>query len=140
MSGTGNTYRMACWIKEWLSRIIWTDKRLVMIEEADVEKDLAHSTAILVGMLLSDAWVYAALVNDQVFIKDAEVQKGVSALCAATRGAYRVGPVSIPGASGLANFFAAIIMFIKGFRSGLYLAWTCRPILLIFTGDCIPKM
>ncbi len=37
-------------------------------------------------------------------------------MCAATRGAFRLGPLMIPGASGFATFFAAIVMLLKGYR------------------------
>ncbi len=41
---------------------------------------------------------------------------GVPAMCAATRGGIKVGPLRIPGVAGLGTFLAAFLMMIKGYR------------------------
>jgi Pyruvate/2-oxoacid:ferredoxin oxidoreductase delta subunit len=43
-------------------------------------------------------------------------QKNAPVLTVATRGALRIGPLKIPGAAGFANFFAALILFVKGYK------------------------
>ena len=50
MSGTGNTYRMACWMKEIAISYI-EDIKIVMIDKAHVENEPTPSRDTLVGVL-----------------------------------------------------------------------------------------
>jgi len=43
-------------------------------------------------------------------------RKSTPVMCLATRGALKIGPLQIPGASGFATFFAALLMLLKGYR------------------------
>ena len=42
-------------------------------------------------------------------------RRSLPVMCVATRGALKIGSLHIPGASGFAAFFAAILMFLKGY-------------------------
>jgi hypothetical protein len=95
MSGTGNTYRMACW--------------------ADAENETTPSKDTLVGVLFP-AHGFMPPWSMIKFLLRMRRQNGVPALCAATRGGIKVGPLRIPGAAGLGTFLAAFLMMIKGYR------------------------
>jgi ferredoxin len=113
MSGTGNTYRMACWIKEIISPYEITPK-IIMIEDADFESDFNQSSETLVGTLFPTHGFMPPWSMIKFLFKMPK-RPGVSAMCAATRGALKLGPLYVPGASGFATFLAAILMFIKGY-------------------------
>jgi hypothetical protein len=48
MSGTGNTYRMACWMKE-IANTYMEDIKIVMIDEADAENETPHPKTLWWG-------------------------------------------------------------------------------------------
>ena len=52
MSGTGNTYRMACQMKE-IAHPYMEDIKIVMIDESDAESEPTPSKDTLVGFLFS---------------------------------------------------------------------------------------
>jgi len=114
MSGTGNTYRMACWIEEIISRYN-VNAKIVMTEDTDFDNDFNQSPDVLVGTLFPTHGFMPPWSMIKFLFKMPK-RPGVPAMCAATRGAYKLGPLSVPGASGMATFFAAILMFLKGYR------------------------
>ena len=114
LSGTGNTHRVACWIKEIMSRYE-ANAKIVMIEDADFGNDLDPSGDVLVGTLFPTHGFMPPWSMIKFLFKLPR-RPGVSAMCAATRGAYRLGGFTIPGASGFATFFAAILMFLKRYH------------------------
>jgi Pyruvate/2-oxoacid:ferredoxin oxidoreductase delta subunit len=114
MSGTGNTYRIACRMKE-LANPYMEDIKIVMIDEADAENEPAHSRDTLVGVLFPTHGFMPPWSMIK-FLLRMRRQNRVPALCAATRGGIKVGPLRIPGAAGLGTFLAAFLMMIKGYR------------------------
>ena len=114
MSGTGNTYRMACWMKE-IAGPYMEDIKIVMIDEADAKNESIPSRDTLVGVLFP-AHGFMPPWSMIKFLLSMRRQNGVPALCAATRGGIKVGPLRIPGAAGLGTFLAAFLMLIKGYR------------------------
>lgn len=114
MSGTGNTYRMACWAETIFKRHNVRSK-IILIEDADFQHDFQPSSSMLVGILFPThgfmpPW---SMVK---FLFKLPKGSGVTAMCGATRGAFAWGALTIPGASGFATFFTALLMFLKGFR------------------------
>ena len=97
MSGTGNTYRMACQMKEMANPYL-EDIKIVMIDEADAEDEPAHSRATLVGILFPTHGFMPPWSMIK-FLLRMRRQNGVPALCAATRGGIKVGPLRIPTSS-----------------------------------------
>ena len=114
MSGTGNTYRMACQMKE-LANPYLEDIKIVMIDQADAANEPAHSRDTLVGVLFPTHGFMPPWSMIK-FLLRMRRQNRVPALCAATRGGIKVGPLRIPGAAGLGTFLAAFLMMIKGYR------------------------
>jgi ferredoxin len=114
MSGTGNTYRMACWIKDIFRRHGVTAK-IIMIEDADVDNDMPLSSDTLVATLFPTHGFMPPWSMIKFLFK-MPTRPGVPAMCGATRGAYKIGPLVVPGASGFATFVAAMLLFLKGFR------------------------
>jgi Pyruvate/2-oxoacid:ferredoxin oxidoreductase delta subunit len=114
MSGTGNTYYMACQMKA-IATPYMEDIKIVMIDEADAENEPTPTRDTLVGVLFPTHGFMPPWSMIK-FLLRMRRQSGVPALCAATRGGIKVGPLRIPGAAGLGTFLAAFLMMIKGYR------------------------
>ncbi len=114
MSGTGNTYRLACWMKE-IAGSYMQEIKIVMIDEADAGHEAVSSDSTLVGVLFP-AHGFMPPWSMIKFLLKMRRQSRIPALCAATRGGIKVGPLRIPGAAGLGTFLAAFLMLIKGYR------------------------
>jgi len=117
LSGTGNTYRMACWIKD-----CFEEKNipinLKMVEEADFKKDLlAHKTdpdKRIMGILFPTHGFMPPWSMIKFLFKLPRSKK-MPAFAAATRGALKFKYLYIPGAAGFATFFAALVLLFKGY-------------------------
>ncbi|UCE56350.1 MAG: EFR1 family ferrodoxin [Desulfobacterales bacterium] len=114
MSGTGNTYRVSRWIEETVNRDK-TETKVVMIEDADFNKDFNHSNDLLLGLLFPTHGFMPPWSMIK-FLFRIPKRSDLPVMCVATRGALKIGSLHIPGASGFAAFFAAIVMFLKGYR------------------------
>ena len=114
MSGTGNTYRVSRWIEEIVDRHK-VKAKVVMIEDADFDNDINQSPDFLVGLLFPTHGFMPPWSMIK-FLFRMPKRKRTLVMCAATRGALKIGPLQIPGAAGYATFFAAILMFLKGYR------------------------
>jgi len=113
MSGTGNTYRVSRWIEGIVNRDK-TEVKVVMIEDADFNNDFNQSTGLLLGLLFPTHGFMPPWSMIKFLFKIPR-RKGIPVICVATRGALKIGSLHIPGASGFATFFAAILMFLKGY-------------------------
>jgi Pyruvate/2-oxoacid:ferredoxin oxidoreductase delta subunit len=105
---------MACWIKEIVTNHI-NDVNVLMIDQKDATHKLTPSKDTLVGVLFP-AHGFMPPWSMIKFLLKMRRHNGIPALCAATRGAIKVGPLHIPGAAGLGTFLAAFLMMIKGYR------------------------
>ena len=114
MSGTGNTYRVSRWIEEIVNRHK-VKAKVVMIEDADFNNDFNRSPDFLVGLLFPTHGFMPPWSMIK-FLFRMPKRKNTPVMCVATRGALKIGSLQIPGAAGFAAFFAAILMFIKGYR------------------------
>ena len=113
MSGTGNTYRVSRWIEEIVNR----DKiksKVVMIEDADFHNDLSQGADLLLGLHFPTHGFMPPWSMIK-FLFRMPKRPDMPVMCVATRGALKIGPLYIPGASGFATFFAAIMMILKGY-------------------------
>ncbi len=114
LSGTGNTYRVACWIKEsFEEKGIKT--QLKFIEDADFQTDFKNSKRQLAAVLFPTHGFMPPWSMIK-FLFRMPRQKRTPVLSIATRGTVWLGPVKIPGAAGFSNFFAAIILLLKGYN------------------------
>ena len=114
MSGIGNTYRVSSWIEEIVNRHKVKSK-VVMIEDADFSNDFNRSQDFLVGLFFPTHGFMPPWSMIK-FLFRMPRRTNVPVMCVATRGALKIGSLQIPGAAGFATFFAAILMFIKGYR------------------------
>jgi Pyruvate/2-oxoacid:ferredoxin oxidoreductase delta subunit len=114
MSGTGNTYRVSRWIKEIADRYK-VKAKIVMIEDADPGNDFNQSPDFLVGLLFP-AHGFMPPWSMIKFLFKMPRRKNIPVMCVATRGALKIGSLQVPGASGFATFFAALLMLLKGYR------------------------
>ncbi len=113
LSGTGNTYRVACWIKEsFEEKGIKT--QLKFIEDADLQSDFQNSEKQLTALLFPTHGFMPPWSMIK-FLFRMPRQNRVPVMSIATRGAICLGVVKIPGAAGFSNFFSSIILLLKGF-------------------------
>jgi Pyruvate/2-oxoacid:ferredoxin oxidoreductase delta subunit len=111
MSGTGNTYRVSRWIANIFSRYKIRAK-VLMIEDADFRSDLSSRADLLVGLLFPTHGFMPPWSMIK-FLFRIPKRTHTPVMCVATRGALKIGPLHIPGASGFATFFAALVMILK---------------------------
>lgn len=113
LSGTGNTYRAACWIKA-----LFQDRQmaatLLPIDRSDFAKDF-QGTGQRLTVVLFPTHGFMPPWSMIKFLFGLPMCKGEKALVVATRGALWYGPVRIPGAAGAAHFLAAAILRFKGY-------------------------
>lgn len=114
MSGTGNTYRVSRWIEEIVNRH-QVETNVVMIEDADFDNDIRPSPDVLVALLFPTHGFMPPWSMIK-FLFRIPMRNKIPLICVATRGALKIGPLQIPGASGFATFFAAILMLAKRYR------------------------
>jgi len=114
MSGTGNTYRVSRCIEEIVTRHKIKVK-VVMIEDADFNNDFNQSPDFLVGLFFPTHGFMPPWSMIK-FLFRMPKRRNTPVMCVATRGALKIGPLQIPGASGFATFFAAILTLLKGYR------------------------
>jgi len=113
LSGTGNTYRVACWIKAWLNNK-GSETTLKAIEDADFHRDLQNSNKQLISVLFPTHGFMPPWSMIK-FLFRMPKQKKVPVMVVATRGALWIGPLKIPGAAGFATFFAVLVLLFKGY-------------------------
>ncbi len=114
MSGTGNSFRAAHWMKEACEEKKIPAK-VMTIENANPQEDTGTSPENLTGFLFPTHGFMPPWSMIKFLMKMPR-RKGVPAVCCATRGGVKTGPVIIPGAAGLATFMAAFFLWIKGFK------------------------
>lgn len=113
LSGTGNTYRVACWIRDYFEKK-GIKTRLKFIENADFQGDFQNSDKQLTTVLFPTHGFMPPWSMIKFLLRMPR-QKKVPVMSVATRGAVWVGPVKIPGAAGFSNFIAAMILLFKGY-------------------------
>jgi Pyruvate/2-oxoacid:ferredoxin oxidoreductase delta subunit len=113
LSGTGNTYRVASWIKDYFQGI-GIETRLLPIENADFLVDFKNSRQQLTAALFPTHGFMPPWSMIK-FLFSLPRQKKAPIFTLATRGAFWIGPIKIPGAAGFSNFLAALILMIKGY-------------------------
>ncbi len=114
LSGTGNTYRVACWIKDYFDENE-IETCLNPIEDADFQGDF-HGSGRQLIVLLFPTHGFMPPWSMIKFLFRIPQQKKAQVLTVATRGAIWIGPIKIPGAAGFSNFFAALVLLFKGYN------------------------
>ncbi len=113
LSGTGNTFRVARWIKDLFEKNGITT-HLKFIEHADLQEEFKHPGRQLTTVLFPTHGFMPPWSMIKFLFKMPR-QKKAKVLSIATRGALWIGPVKISGAAGFANFFAALVLLFKGY-------------------------
>lgn len=114
MSGTGNSYRAACRL-DGLCRAAGMESRIVPVDAAKPHEEIEASPGSLVVLAfpthgLMPPW---SVIK---FIFSLPRKRGARIFCLPTRGCFHIGPVPIPGASGLAQFLPHLVLLFKGYR------------------------
>jgi Pyruvate/2-oxoacid:ferredoxin oxidoreductase delta subunit len=136
MSGTGNTFRFAHWMRK-AGEAIGVASEVVMIDDARFDLQEEKESHHLVGVLFPAHGLMAPWSMIK-FLFRIPRGFGTSAICGATRGGIRLWSLTIPGAVGLGIFLAAFILFVKGYRirgifsvdmpiNSINLHWGMRP-------------
>jgi ferredoxin len=119
LSGTGNTFRVCCWIKEMIENE-GGSVELEMIDDANPRQQLREQEDRLIGLFFP-AHGFMPPWSMIKFLFCFPRGQRTPAICVATRGCLYLGPLKIPGASGFATFLAALILFFKGYHvKGLF--------------------
>ena len=113
LSGTGNTFRVARWIEDYFEKNE-IKTALKFIEHADLKEDFNNSERQLTTVMFPTHGFMPPWSMIKFLFKMPR-QKNAKILSIATRGALWIGPVKIPGAAGFANFFAALVLLLKGY-------------------------
>jgi Pyruvate/2-oxoacid:ferredoxin oxidoreductase delta subunit len=114
MSGTGNSYRLACLVDEELKKAGYLS-HIKSTREADVREEISGNP----GDFLVLAFPTHGFTVPWEMLKFAcrlPPKKLTKAFCIATRGSLKASKVLIPGMSGSANFIIALILILKGYR------------------------
>jgi Pyruvate/2-oxoacid:ferredoxin oxidoreductase delta subunit len=119
MSGTGNTFRLSQWIKE-IAEQREVPTAVIMIDAVTSDNQPEAGSDRLFGVLFPAHGLMAPWSMIKFLLRMPR-GKGAAAISGATRGGIRLGKVVIPGAVGLGNFMAALILVLKGYRiKGLF--------------------
>lgn len=112
-SGTGNSKSAANWIVDEAKKNN-IDTKLVNIEDSD-EKGFDYEEDTLVGFCFPTHGfnVPPIMMN---FMFKLKVDKRCDTFIINTRGGAKIGNKFTPGFTGIAQIFAALILFIKGFK------------------------
>jgi len=114
MSGTGNSYRLAVWMRE-ACRSIGMDSRVIPIDRARPREEIAAAPDTLV-ILAYPTHGFLPPWSMIKFIFKLPVRRGARIFWAPTRGSFYLGRVLVPGAAGPASFLPALILPLKGYR------------------------
>ncbi len=119
MSGTGNTYRVAQWMKE-LAEARSVPTEVMMIDDMTQANRQERRKNRLFGIMFPAHGLMAPWSMIK-FLFRMSSGKGSPAVIVSTRGGIKLGRFIIPGAVGIGNFMAAIILLLKGYRiKGLF--------------------
>ena len=119
MSGTGNTYRVAQWIKKTAEEHnIPTE--ITMIEGVE-KKTLKKPVKDRLYGVMFPAHGLMAPWSMIKFLLRMPPGNRAPVMILSTRGGIRLGNIVIPGAVGFGNFLAALVLMLKGYRvKGLF--------------------
>ena len=114
MSGTGNSYRVATWIKDMAIRKKMRAEALpIPSNHSKREVPAPHET--LVGIVMPTHG-FTAPWHMIRFVRRLPPGKKTDAFCLATRAGLKFGSVFTPGISGTGTFAIAILLALKGYR------------------------
>jgi len=110
MSGTGNSYRTACWVKDRLSQ------RGFAAEIIPLEPCTGKLRRVGLLVLIFPTHAFTAPWPVLKFIAKLPRQDGTEALIIACRAGWTIGPWLMPGLEGTAGYLAALLLRMKGCR------------------------
>lgn len=113
LSGTGNSWRAASWIRD-TATAAGVAGSVIPIGKADPAADLNAPHGLIVGLVLPTHG-FIAPWSMLRFAARLPHGRGRSAFCLATRAAMKVGSLFTPGISGSGTFFLALILAIRGY-------------------------
>lgn len=114
MSGTGNTWRVASWIRQY-AQDRKAHARIETIGNLPPCETIPDSPNSLVGILTPTHGFTAPWMTLRYAARLPRV-KHAHAFCLATRAGCKFGPLFTPGVSGSTNFLLALILAWKGYR------------------------
>lgn len=114
LSGTGNSFRAARWLAG-AAEARGVETAVIPIDRAAPKEELRPGPAQLVGIHhpahgLMPPW---SMIK---FLLRMPRGRGAHAAVVSTRGGIRIGRLVLPGAAGLALWFPALVLALKGYR------------------------
>jgi len=113
-SGTGNTYRVAQWMKE-IAESKDTPTDVMMIDDVTKKNRPVCRKDRLFGVMFPAHGLMAPWSMIK-FLLMMPWGRGASLISVSTRGGIKLGPIVIPGAVGVGNYMAVVILLLKGYR------------------------
>lgn len=115
MSGTGNSYRVACWLRDAGAEKEGPPPAIRRIELGSQPDPLAANGKTLTG-IVTPTHGFTASWPVIRFVGRLPRGRGADAFCVATRGGIKAGRRFVPGVSGSATFVVALLLALKGYR------------------------
>lgn len=114
LSGTGNSYRVASWLHdECVQRNISSE--LIPIDSAKPKEEIGAGNKSLVAFAFPTHGLLPPWSAIKFLFK-MPVKKGAHFFTIPTRGAFRIGPVLIPGIAGVASMLPSLLLPFKGYN------------------------
>jgi Pyruvate/2-oxoacid:ferredoxin oxidoreductase delta subunit len=114
LSGTGNSFRVSCWMAQHASDS-GVDVKMVSVNDAEPVRELDASTETLLALVFPTHG-FTAPWHMIKFALRLPRRRLTHVFCLATRAGLRLGRLYPPGISGSATFLIALILFLKGYR------------------------
>ncbi|MBN1571832.1 MAG: EFR1 family ferrodoxin [Deltaproteobacteria bacterium] len=114
MSGTGNSYRVAAWIDEFL-RKQGADSQIRSVDGIGSEDRIKETSRDLLG-IVHPTHGFTAPWHVIKFASRLPRGRSTRAFTVATRAGLKFGSLFLPGIAGSATFITALILFLKGYR------------------------
>lgn len=114
MSGTGNSFRVASWIREYCTKYPDVSAAVIPIEKGNPELEIEESPDDMLGIVMP-THAFTAPWHVIRYVLSLP-RRNVRAFCVATRAGLKIGPLFTPGVSGSGTFLIAMILALKGYR------------------------
>jgi ferredoxin len=114
MSGTGNSYRAACWMAEEAQRD-GLETQVIPISTGEPRQEIERSRDQLVGLLMPTHG-FTAPWQMIHFALRMPWGRGAHAFVVPTRAGTKFGRLFLPGLAGTAAFVVALILALKGYN------------------------
>lgn len=115
MSGTGNSHRVACWLRDACAETEGPTPQIRRIERG-VRPDSSTANGKTLTGIVTPTHAFTAPWPVIRFVGRLPRGQGGDAFCVATRGGIQAGRTFVRGVSGSATFLVGLLLALKGYR------------------------